>query len=464
MSGVEREALLNMVNEEGNLKKVLGLRDSIGIALGQIIGAGIMSITGIAISLTGSGVPLAFVLSSVFMLIITIPLAVLGSVLPTTGGMYTYTSRLLSPNAGFVYLILFTFGHLTIAVYAISFALYLQGIMPGMPIMLVAFTVLTFFYLINLFGIKFMSSLGKVLVVIKLLSLLVFIVWGISEVDYSVFHPAEIFPQGIGSFLTAVGITSFASGGAYAVVELGGEMKRPQRDIPLTIFISSGIVALLYIGIGIVATGVLPISEVAGESLSDVARTILPNPLFLFFIIGGAMFALASTLNVTFSWVTRGMLVACRDGWLPSSFGAVNRRYGTPHWLLTFYYLLGVIPIVTGVSLTTISQLGVGILLISSIFPVLSAVQLPRKYPELYRKAPFTMKPSLLYTIVVIAVGLLAFQGYLLLSRLSAPLIVGSIVLVAVSIVYVMIVGKRRINKHASNAASSDSCDIKLLQ
>ncbi|MDF2649021.1 MAG: putative amino acid transporter, partial [Paenibacillus sp.] len=153
-----------------------------------------------------------------------------------------------------------------------------------------------------------------------------------------------------------------------------------------------------------------------------------------------------------------------RDGWLPASFGAVNRRYGTPHWLLTFYYLLGVIPIVTGVSLTTISQLGVGILLISSIFPVLSAVQLPRKYPELYRKARFTMKPGLLYTIVIIAVGLLAFQGYLLLSRLSAPLIVGNIVLVAGAIVYVRIVGKRRVNKYASYAASSESQDIKLLQ
>lgn len=77
-----------MVNEEANLKKVLGLKDAIGIAIGQIIGAGIMSITGIAIGLTGTGVPLAFLLSSIFMLIITIPLAVLGSVLPTTGGMY----------------------------------------------------------------------------------------------------------------------------------------------------------------------------------------------------------------------------------------------------------------------------------------------------------------------------------------------------------------------------------------
>nr|WP_240159906.1 amino acid permease [Paenibacillus aceris] len=446
------------------MKKVLGLKDAIGIAIGQIIGAGIMSITGIAIGLTGTGVPLAFLLSSIFMLVITIPLAVLGSVLPTTGGMYTYTSRLLSPNAGFVYLLLFTFGHLTIAVYAISFAQYLQGLVPEAPIMLIAFVMLTFFYLINLFGVKFMSSLGKMLVVIKLISLLVFIAWGVTEVDYAVFQPAEMMPHGWTGLLTAVGMTSFASGGAYAVVELGGEMKRPHRDIPLAILISSGIVALLYIGIGIVATGVLPVSEIAGESLTDVARTILPNPLFLFFIVGGAMFALASTLNVTFSWVTRGMLVACRDGWLPAAFGAVNRRFGTPHWLLTFYYILGVVPIVTGVSLTTISQLGVGILLFSSIFPVLSAVQLPRKYPELYRKAPFTMKPALLYMVVSVAVILLVYQGYLLLSRLSAPLIVGNMVLFIAFIVYVKIVGRRKFNPTNGKHAVGDRSEIHLSQ
>ncbi|MDR6551206.1 amino acid permease [Paenibacillus qinlingensis] len=433
-----------MGNEIEKLKQVLGLRDAIGIAIGQMVGAGILSITGLAIALTGTGVPLAFLLSSVFMLIITIPLAILGSVIPTTGGMYAYTARLLSPQAGFVYLSLFTFGHLTIAVYAISFAQYFQGIVASIPIMPVAFVVLTFFYLINLFGIKFMSTLGKVLILTKLLSLMIFVAWGMSEVDYSVFQPSSYFPQGISGFLMAVGMTSFASGGAYAVVELGGEMKRPKRDIPLAILISSGIVGVLYIGMGIVATGVLPISEVAGESLIDVATSILPRPLFLFFVIGGAMFALASTLNVTFSWVTRGMLVACRDGWLPAGFGKVNRRFGTPHWLLTFYYILGIIPIVTGVSLATISQLGVGILLIASVFPVLSAAKLPRKYPDLYRSAPFTMKPVLLYMIVVIAVGLLVFQGYLLLSRLSLPLLLGNVLIVVIAASYAIIKGKTR--------------------
>lgn len=453
-----------MGNEIEKLKKVLGLRDAIGIAIGQMVGAGILSITGVAIALTGTGVPLAFLLSSVFMLIITIPLAVLGSVLPTTGGMYTYTSRLLSPKAGFVYLSLFTFGHLTIAVYALSFAHYLQGIVKNVPIMFVASLVLTFFYLINLFGIKFMSTLGRVLIVTKLVSLCMFIAWGMSEVDYTVFHPTSYLPRGISGFLMAVGITSFASGGAYAVVELGGEMKRPKRDIPLAILISSGIVGLLYIGMGIVATGVLPISEVAGESLIDVATSILPKPLFLFFVIGGAMFALASTLNVTFSWVTRGMLVACRDGWLPASLGRVNRRFGTPHWLLTFYYILGIIPILTGISLETISQLGVGILLIASIFPVLSAARLPRAFPDLYQSAPFTMKPYLLYLIVSIAVGLLMFQGYLLLSRLSVPLLLGNVIIIVAAVLYAVIKGKKPDLPRSKPVTAHEITDVTLPQ
>ena len=41
-----------------NLKKVLGLTDVLGIAIGQIIGAGVMSLTGIGIQMTGSGLSL----------------------------------------------------------------------------------------------------------------------------------------------------------------------------------------------------------------------------------------------------------------------------------------------------------------------------------------------------------------------------------------------------------------------
>lgn len=88
------------MEQTNNLKKVLGFTDVMGIAIGQIIGAGVMSLTGIGIQMTGSGITPAFILSSLITLLTMFPIAILGSALPTTGGMYQYTSRLLSPKVG----------------------------------------------------------------------------------------------------------------------------------------------------------------------------------------------------------------------------------------------------------------------------------------------------------------------------------------------------------------------------
>lgn len=42
--------------------------DCMGIGIGQIIGSGIMSLTGICIAMTGAGTPLAFLLAAVLVI------------------------------------------------------------------------------------------------------------------------------------------------------------------------------------------------------------------------------------------------------------------------------------------------------------------------------------------------------------------------------------------------------------
>ncbi|MFJ5770550.1 APC family permease [Psychrobacillus sp. NPDC093180] len=450
-----------MANQEANLKKVLGLGDVMSIGAGQIIGAGVMALTGIAIGMTGSGVTLAFVISSVFTLFMVLPIAVMGSAIPTTGGLYRYTSRLLSPKIGFFWLTLFILAQLTLAMYSISFAEYVQGLVPSAPLKLVAFTLLTVFFIANLVGVKFAALVEKFMVIILLLALIVFVVWGMPEVNYAVFNTGEMFSGGFVGFFMAVGLLSFATGGAQVVAELGGEMKNPGRDIPLTIIVTTLAIGLLYAFMATIAVGVLPIADVANMPLTDVARTILPGPLFIFFMVGGAMFALATTLNATLSWVTKGIMIACEDGWLPKSLGKVNKRFGTPHWLLTLFYIIGVIPIVTGLSLGLISALGTGVFLLSNIIPVFAATKLPKKYPELYKRAPFKLSPLVLNTIVYIGVALLLFQGYLLMSSLSYKIIIGAVVYMAAAAIYVTIVGnspKYGLNKtlHFENPSDSN--------
>lgn len=416
-----------------NLKKVLGLTDVMGIAIGQIIGAGVMSLTGIGIQMTGSGITSAFILSSIITLLTMFPIAILGATLPTTGGMYQYTSRLLSPKIGIFWLLLFIFIQITLSLYALSFAQYLEGLFPSIPIRTAAFVLLTLLFIVNLVGVKSASIVGNLMVITLIIALSCFIIFGMPHVNFNVFTPASMLPDGFTGFFTAVGLVSFATGGAQVVAELGGEMKNPKRDIPIVIIVATIFVGLLYAFIASIAVGVLPIPEVSGRPLTSVAKEVLPTPVFIFFMVGGAMFALATTLNSTFTWVTKSLLIAIQDGYLPKALGNVNKRFGTPHWLLFIFYIIGALPIIFGMSLNVVAQLGTGISLIVFAFPAIAVTQLPKKYPKAYQQSPFNIPYPILLIIAVIAVIVLIYQSYLLISDLKLIYIIGTVTYIALS-------------------------------
>jgi len=83
------------INQVTNLKKVLGLTDVLGFVFGQIIGAGVLVLTGIGIGLTGKGIVLAFLISGLINCFTILPMAQLSSAIPTTGAGYRYSSLLL---------------------------------------------------------------------------------------------------------------------------------------------------------------------------------------------------------------------------------------------------------------------------------------------------------------------------------------------------------------------------------
>ena len=179
-------------------------------------------------------------------------------------------------------------------------------------------------------------------------------------------------------------------------------MKDPGRDLPRAMIGSTVIVAVIYAFIGIVAVGVLPVDQVAGESLIQVAKAIFPTPVYVFFIVGGGMFAVASTLNATFTWCTKGLLIAAEEGWLPRKAAAINRK-GTPWVLLTVFYIVGAVPILMGLDLTTISLLGNGVSLIYVLFPIFTGYLIYRKNPEAMEKSSFKVPKPVLMVLTTIA-------------------------------------------------------------
>ncbi len=397
-----------------------------------------MALTGVGIGMTGASLVLAFVMAAVLTIIACLPTAYMGASLPTTGGNYRYSSRLLSPPFGFFHLLLFWLGQITLAMYALSFAEYLESIVPGIPMRLVAFLFITFFYIANLFGVKSAVNIQKILLAVLLISLLVFLVVGMGKVDVDMFSGETLFTGGIRGFLTASALMTFATSGAVVVAEMGGELKNPGRDIPIAIIASTIIIGVLYALIAIVAVGVLPLEKTAYHPLSNVAREIFPSPVFYFFIIGGALCALATTMNATFSWLPKGVLIACQDRWLPKGLGKVNEKFGTPHFILTLLYIIGLIPIMSGVSLKFISELGTGVILIANILPVISSLFLAKKYPEAHQASKFKFSPLMLKVIVTIAIVVLSVQGYFLLSDIPPKTLLAAGVYIILALLYTL--------------------------
>ncbi len=61
------------------------------------------------------------------------------------------------------------------------------------------------------------------MVITLIVALSCFIIFGIPHVNFDVFNSNSMFPDGFTGFFTAVGLVSFATGGAQVVAELGGE-------------------------------------------------------------------------------------------------------------------------------------------------------------------------------------------------------------------------------------------------
>jgi APA family basic amino acid/polyamine antiporter len=422
----------------------MGLTEVLGFVLGQIIGAGVLVLTGVGIGLTGKGVIWAFVASGVMNCLYCTVVSQLSAALPATGAGYRYSGLLLSPRFGFLWQLGIICSKVTIALYALGFAQYLQGLLPSLPVKSAALAMITFFFLINLVGLKPAAVLQKWLVVIKISALLVFVAWGISSVHFASFvSTAEVLPNGWDAMLQTIGILSFASAGANVAVELGGEMKNPRRDIPIAVYVGTIGSTLIYVLVGLVAAGVLPVNEVANKPLSIVARTVLPEPAYLYFMIGGAVIALCTTLNSIFQWMTKGLLVSCQDGWLPRRLGEVSKRFGTPHYCLLFFYLVGVITIVSGITLDNIARIGFAFLLCVNILPVIGCAFLPKKYPEQYEKAVFRLKPATLQVVVWLTVIVLAGQAFYTIKGLPTNLLMATLAVLALAIIYVAVVGSR---------------------
>ena len=265
-----------------DLNRTLGKKELMGIAIGQIIGAGVMSMMGVAIAMTGRSANLAFMLSAVFTMCTFFPSIFITSCIRMRGGAYTQFAVFAGDKWAGYSSVVSVIGNMSLAMYALSFAEYAVALLPsGGSEKIIALSVGTIFFILNFFGVDLMAKIQNLLVIVLLISLTMFAVFGLPSVDFGTyFSNADglFLSDGVTGFLTATAYLGFATGGATVILGVSAECKNPTKDIPFVIVTSTVGVALLYGLVATTASGVLPVAEVANQPLTLVAAEILPKP------------------------------------------------------------------------------------------------------------------------------------------------------------------------------------------
>ncbi|MEJ7643946.1 MAG: amino acid permease [Chryseolinea sp.] len=293
---------------EAKFKPVLGLWDATMIVAGSMIGSGIFIVSAdILRNVGGAGWLIAVWVITGFM---TISAAVsygeLSGMFPKAGGQYVYLKEAFNPLIAFLYgwsfFAVIQTG--TIAAVGVAFSKFMAYIVPGVsedivltdlgflrisPAQIVSIVIIVLLTYINTRGINGGKAIQTTFTVTKLLSLFGLIIFGFVMADGEVWKAnwtdawnltslnangsveSYVTIAAFGAFAAAMVGSIFSSDAWNNVTFIAGEIKNPQRNIGLSLFLGTLIVSIIYISANLMYTAVLPLHDIAFAEKDRVA-------------------------------------------------------------------------------------------------------------------------------------------------------------------------------------------------
>ncbi|MCD8122252.1 MAG: APC family permease [Clostridiales bacterium] len=419
------------------MEKKLNLFDLISIGVGCIIGSGVFAMMGYGIAYTGRSITLALFLAMGLCLLQSIAFPLLTSVFELDGGEYAINSLVMPKMwAGFGVGrdIIFRAGSL--AVTAIAVVQYLVRLFPGLEPFskLAAIVVLTLAFLCAVGGDKFASRIQNIMCIFMYVALGLFVVYGILNIDTAAYAGEPTFPNGMSGLVSAIALMSYTCNGFQYVVNMGKAAANPRRNIPLAFCLSAFVGAAIYGLIGFSATHAHAYSEIAGMNLGGIAEMMMPNGLYMFFIIGGALFALCTSLLGAVVSGYRPLMACAKDGWLPGVLSRTTKK-GTPY-VLVLLYLIGVIPILIGMDLGDVALICLFPGAITKLITNVCALSIPTHFEKSWKNSGMKISVTvyrlllLISSVATIALGIFYFVS----NDMKVPMIIVTAAIFAYSV------------------------------
>jgi basic amino acid/polyamine antiporter, APA family len=319
---------------EARLVRALGVWGLAASIINVTIGGGIFRLPASAADALGRGAPLAYLVCALAMGLIVLCIAEAGSRVALTGGPYAYVEVAFGPLVGFMAgVLLWVVGTFALAAVATVFADSLGALVPALggtagraAVLVTTFAVVA---AVNIRGVQQGTRLNVVATVAKLLPLLLLLVAGAFSVRMGNLAMAE-GPSGDALARASI-VLIFAFAGIESALVPSGEVRDVSRTIPRAIFLAMGAITLLYVGLHLVAQGVLgdalatsqtPLADAAAVALGPWGRTLI--------LLGAAVSMFGYVSGMTLA-VPRALFALGRDGFLPRQLATVHPRFHTPH-------------------------------------------------------------------------------------------------------------------------------------
>ncbi len=199
-----------------------------------------------------------------------------------------------------------------------------------------AFLIVLLLTVVLVRGIRESARTNNIMVLVKIAAILVFLFFGISFIHPGNYVPFS--PNGWSGVLAGGSIIFFTYIGFDSVSTASEECKNPQRDVPIGILATLVVCTILYIGVALVLTGMVPWSTVAGDGAPVVNAlkrvSLMPGGHRLHWVrlavLLGAIIGMVSSILVFQLGQARVWFAMSRDRLLPSAFSKVHPKFRTP--------------------------------------------------------------------------------------------------------------------------------------
>lgn len=346
---------------DNQLQRGLKARHLTMIAIGGSIGTGLFLASGGSIHTAGPGGALAaYIAISIMVYFLMTSLGEMAAFMPVSGSFSTYATRFVDPSLGFALGWNYWYNWaITIAVELSAAALIMKYWLPDVPSIIWSALFLVLMFVINALSVKSFGESEYWFALIKVITVIVFIVIGVlmifgimggQAVGFTNFTKGEApFNGGFMAILGVFMIAGFSFQGTELVGVAAGESENPARSIPKAIRQIFWRILLFYI-LAILIIGLLvPYDNpnlISGD-ISDIAI----SPFTIVFEKAGFAFAasvmnaviLTSVLSAGNSGMyasTRMLWVLAKEGKAPKWFAKVTRS-GVPINSLIVTALIG---------------------------------------------------------------------------------------------------------------------------